>query len=98
MHCFIPFIPMQTTMSTLLSLLINVSIFSARSAISCQVIAQLAKDYAENSSYVKDLPALVLRELSRALVIAGSAIEHDLSRKQYLSQVRIYRNVSRIWY
>ena len=67
----------------------DLSMFSARSAISCEVIAQLAKDYAENSSYVKDLPALVLRELSRALVIAGSAIEHDLSRKQYLSQVRL---------
>ena len=69
-------------------MLIDLSMFSARSAISCEVIAQLAKDYAENSSYVKDLPALVLRELSCALVIAGSAIEHDLSRKQYLSQVR----------
>jgi hypothetical protein len=65
------------------------STFSAHSALSCEVIAQLAKDYAENTSYVKDLPALVQRELSRALVSAGSAIEHDLSRKQYLSQVRI---------
>ena len=66
-------------------------ILSARVAISCEVIAQLAKDYAENTSYMKDLPALVQRELSRALVIAGSAIENDLNRKQYLSQVRTFR-------
>ncbi len=42
---------------------------------------------------MKDLPALVQRELSRALAIAGSAIEHDVSRKQYLSQVRVLENM-----
>ena len=36
---------------------------------------------------MKDLPALVQREVSRALVIAGSTIEHDMSGKQYLTQV-----------
>lgn len=40
---------------------------------------------------MKDLPSLVQRQLSRALVIAGSAIEHDSSRKQYLSQVRHFQ-------
>lgn len=57
-------------------------------AISCEVLAQLAKDYAENASYVKELPSVVQRELSRALVVAGAAIEQENNRKQYFSQVR----------
>ncbi|XP_028413585.1 exportin-4-like isoform X2 [Dendronephthya gigantea] len=76
---------LENTAQLLVTLMSNKT--NAHAAISCDVIAQLAKDYAENNSYVKDLPALVQRELSRALVIAGSAIEHDSSRKQYLSQI-----------
>lgn len=56
-------------------------------AISCEVLAQLAKDYAENASYVKELPSVVQRELSRALVVAGAAIEQENNRKQYFSQI-----------
>ena len=76
---------LENTAQLLVTLMSNKS--SANSAISCEVIAQLAKDYAENTSYMKDLPPLVQRELSRALVIAGSTIEHDMTRKQYLSQI-----------
>lgn len=76
---------LENTAQLLVTLMANKS--SAHAALSCEVLAQLAKDFAENTSYVKELPSLVQRELSRALVTAGSAFEQDQSRKQYLSQI-----------
>ena len=60
---------------------------SAHTAVSSDVLGQLAKDYSENNSYVKELPSLVQREFSRALVVAGSTMDHDHNRQQYFHQV-----------
>ena len=58
-------------------------------AISFECLWLLAQEHLSTTAVLHELPPEVLRFLTQALVLAGSAADDEAVRRKYLDQVRV---------
>ena len=63
------------------------SFLRAKAAISFDSLWLLAQEHLSTTAVLHELPPEVLRYLTQALVLAGSAADDEAVRKKYLDQV-----------